>query len=55
MTDDCDDDDGVVWSVCLGFVRVCVCACLRSLSLSLSLSLSSGVVVCKARCVFVRV
>ena len=55
MTDDFDDDDGVVWSVCLGYVRVCVCACLRSLSLSLSLSLSSGVVVCKARCVFVRV
>ena len=37
MTDDFDDD-GVVWSVCLGYVRVCVCACLRSLSLSLSLS-----------------
>ena len=49
MTDDFDDD-GVVWSVCLG----CACVRVSSLSLSLSLSLSSGVV-CKARCVFVRV
>ena len=37
MTDDFDDD-GVVWSVCLGYVRVC----LRVSSLSLSLSLFGG-------------
>ena len=52
MTDDFDDDDGGVWSVCL---KGCARVCARVFALSLSLSLSSGVVVCTARCVFVRV
>ena len=51
MTDDFDDDDGGVWSVCL---KGCARVCARVFALSLSLSLFGGSSMYSAMCVCAR-